>query len=56
MHKSGGVLVYGIPEFRLPKAILSKEVEYVQNLGVEINTNYVIGKTEGLDELFARGL
>ncbi len=55
LHKPGGVLVYGIPEFRLPKAILASEVEYIRNLGVEINTNYVIGKTEGLDELFARG-
>lgn len=55
LHKPGGVLVYGIPEFRLPKAILNVEVGYVRKLGVEIDTNYVVGKTEGIDELFARG-
>ena len=55
LHKEGGVLVYGIPEFRLPKAVLAAEVDYIKQLGVEIYTNYVIGKTESLDELFDRG-
>jgi glutamate synthase (NADPH/NADH) small chain len=51
LHKAGGVLVYGIPEFRLPKAIVQKEVDYVQSLGVKIETNVVIGKTYTIDEL-----
>lgn len=51
LHKAGGVLVYGIPEFRLPKAIVQKEVGYIKNLGVEIKTNYVIGKILTLDDL-----
>ena len=45
LHLAGGVLVYGIPEFRLPKAIVAKEVETLRALGVEIKTNTVIGKT-----------
>lgn len=55
LHKAGGVLVYGIPEFRLPKAIVQAEVEYLQKLGVEIKTNMVIGKIYTVDELLANG-
>lgn len=55
LHKPGGVLIYGIPEFRLPKKTLEKEVNYVRNLGVEIVTNYVVGKTETIDELLSNG-
>ncbi len=51
LHHSGGVLVYGIPEFRLPKAILNKEIDYLKKLGVEIKTNYIIGKIKTIDEL-----
>ena len=51
LHKAGGVLVYGIPEFRLPKAIVQKEVDGLQALGVEVCTNTVIGKTITIDEL-----
>ncbi|PKN71766.1 MAG: glutamate synthase (NADPH), homotetrameric [Deltaproteobacteria bacterium HGW-Deltaproteobacteria-12] len=55
LHKAGGVLVYGIPEFRLPKAIVEAEVEYLRQLGVKIETNFVIGRTKTIDELFAEG-
>lgn len=55
LHKAGGVLVYGIPEFRLPKAIVEAEVDYLQKLGVEIETNAVIGRLKTVDELFAEG-
>ena len=51
LHTAGGVLVYGIPEFRLPKSIVKKEVENLKALGVTINTNVVIGKTLTVDEL-----
>lgn len=51
LHKAGGVLVYGIPEFRLPKEIVKSEVEHLQNLGVEFRYNYIIGKTESMDDL-----
>jgi glutamate synthase (NADPH/NADH) small chain len=51
LHKAGGVLVYGIPEFRLPKAIVGYEVDQIKELGVEINLNYVIGLTKSVDEL-----
>ena len=51
LHVAGGVLVYGIPEFRLPKAIVAKEIEGLESLGVEIKTNTVIGKTLTVDEL-----
>ncbi|MFC1896746.1 NADPH-dependent glutamate synthase [Thermodesulfobacteriota bacterium] len=54
-HKPGGVLLYGIPEFRLPKAILFAEIEYLERLGVEFKCNMVVGKIATLDELFARG-
>jgi len=51
LHEPGGVLVYGIPEFRLPKEIVRKEVEYVRQLGVEIVTDVIIGKTLTVDDL-----
>lgn len=55
LHLAGGVLVYGIPEFRLPKAIVEKEVETLKKYGVDIETNVVIGKTLTVDELFEYG-
>ena len=51
LHAPGGVLRYGIPEFRLPRAILDREIEYVRRLGVEIETDVLIGSTITLDEL-----
>ena len=54
-HVAGGVLVYGIPEFRLPKSIVAKEIEGLKALGVEIVTNAVIGKSMSIDELFEEG-
>jgi glutamate synthase (NADPH/NADH) small chain len=54
-HKPGGVLVYGIPEFRLPKSIVEHEVEYVKRLGVELETNVIIGRTATFDDLRADG-
>ncbi len=51
LHVAGGVLVYGIPEFRLPKAILKAEVEYLEKLGVELRMNFVVGKTATLEDL-----
>ncbi len=55
LHIPGGVLVYGIPEFRLPKKIVEKEVNTLKQLGVKIETNVVIGKTVTVDELFDEG-
>lgn len=55
LHTAGGVLVYGIPEFRLPKKIVEKEVATLKKLGVDIQTNVVIGKTLTVDELFEDG-
>lgn len=55
LHLAGGVLVYGIPEFRLPKAIVQKEVDTLKALGVEVDTNMIIGKTLTVDELFEMG-
>jgi len=55
LHKTGGVLVYGIPEFRLPKAIVQFEVDYLEKLGVEIARNVVIGRTVTISELFEQG-
>jgi len=55
LHKAGGVLVYGIPEFRLPKAIVEAEVDYLRSLGVKIVANAVIGRLHTVDELFAAG-
>ena len=54
-HTAGGVLVYGIPQFRLPKEIVRKEVKNLEDLGVEIQTNMIIGKTLSVDELFEMG-
>ena len=55
LHTAGGVLVYGIPEFRLPKSIVKKEVENLRKMGVDIQTNVIIGKTLTVDELFEMG-
>ncbi len=55
LHLAGGVLVYGIPEFRLPKAIVQKEVDTLKALGVDVQTNVVVGKTITIDELFEDG-
>lgn len=54
-HKAGGVLVYGIPEFRLPKAIVQKEIDNLAAMGVKVVTNAVIGRSMSVDELFAEG-
>ncbi len=51
LHEPGGVLVYGIPEFRLPKAIVAREVDYLKKLGVEIITDFVVGRTKTVDDL-----
>jgi glutamate synthase (NADPH/NADH) small chain len=55
LHSAGGVLMYGIPEFRLPKEIVQAEVDYIKKLGVEVKTNYTIGRIFTIDELFANG-
>ena len=56
LHKAGGVLTYGIPEFRLPKdEVVAKEVENVESLGVKICTDVIVGRTESVDELFDEG-
>ena len=55
LHKSGGVLVYGIPQFRLPKEIVAKEIENLKAMGVKIVNNAIIGKSETVDELFQDG-
>ncbi len=55
LHKPGGVLIYGIPEFRLPKAIVDAEVNYVEKLGVKIVNNAAIGRIKTIDELFGEG-
>jgi glutamate synthase (NADPH/NADH) small chain len=55
LHSSGGVLMYGIPEFRLPKSIVQAEVEYVKKLGVEIRLNCLIGRTFTIPELLKTG-
>jgi glutamate synthase (NADPH/NADH) small chain len=54
-HKTGGVLIYGIPEFRLPKAIVQAEVDILEKLGAKIVCNAVIGRTSTIDELFTEG-
>ncbi len=54
-HKPGGVLLYGIPEFRLPKEIVAQEVNFLERLGVKVECNAVIGRTLSLQELFAAG-
>ena len=55
LHKAGGVLVYGIPEFRLPKAIVQKEIDNLKAIGVDVETNMVIGKVLTIDEIFEMG-
>ena len=55
LHTAGGVLVYGIPEFRLPKTIVQKEIDTLKDLGVKVETNMVIGKVLSVDELFEAG-
>ncbi|PVX23140.1 MAG: dihydropyrimidine dehydrogenase, partial [Candidatus Bathyarchaeum sp.] len=55
LHSAGGVLMYGIPQFRLPKEIVQAEVDYIKKLGVEVKTNYTIGRIFTIDELFANG-
>jgi len=55
LHTPGGVLVYGIPEFRLPKAIVEREIKGIKQLGVEIKTNMVVGAINTIDELLASG-
>ncbi len=54
-HKPGGVLVYGIPEFRLPKDIVAQEINFLERLGVKIDFNSLVGRTVTLDELFEQG-
>lgn len=55
LHKLGGVLIYGIPEFRLPKEIVQREVEYIEKLGVKMVPNFVVGKTRTVPELKREG-
>jgi len=55
LHEAGGVLSYGIPEFRLPKAIVREEVDYIRSLGVELKTSMLIGGILGIEDLFSRG-
>ncbi|HHY59626.1 MAG TPA: FAD-dependent oxidoreductase, partial [Clostridia bacterium] len=55
LHVPGGVLMYGIPEFRLPKAVVQKEIDMLRDLGVEIKVNSVIGKIETVNDLLAQG-
>lgn len=55
LHLAGGVLVYGIPEFRLPKSIVQKEIDGLKQLGVQIETNTVVGRTITVDELISQG-
>ena len=55
LHAPGGVLRYGIPEFRMPRDVLDYEIEYVKNLGVEIKTNIIVGRTITIEELFSAG-
>ncbi|MEG1762502.1 MAG: bifunctional dihydroorotate dehydrogenase B NAD binding subunit/NADPH-dependent glutamate synthase [Bacteroidales bacterium] len=54
LHKAGGVLVYGIPEFRLPKSIVAHEIENLEKLGVVLETDVIIGKTLSVDDLFSK--
>ncbi len=55
LHSGGGVLVYGIPEFRLPKQIVQAEIDYIEKLGVELRPDALIGRLFTIDELFAKG-
>ena len=54
-HEPGGVLIYGIPEFRLPKALVKKEIGILEKLGVKFQTNVIVGKTITIDELLEAG-
>jgi glutamate synthase (NADPH/NADH) small chain len=54
LHEPGGVLVYGIPEFRLPKAIVKREVDYVRSLGAEVHMDFIVGAVATLDELLEK--
>lgn len=53
LHEAGGVLTYGIPEFRLPKRVVRREIDYIQKLGVKLITDFVVGKTRALDKILA---
>lgn len=55
LHTAGGVLVYGIPQFRLPKEIVQREIDTLKEIGVKVETNMVIGKVLSIDELFEDG-
>ena len=55
LHEAGGVLTYGIPEFRLPQKIIEREIDFLKGLGVEIKLNWVVGRTQTVDELFEDG-
>ena len=55
LHVAGGVLMYGIPEFRLPKEIVQKEISHLKELGVEIVTNFVVGRSDSIDSLIESG-
>ena len=55
LHNTGGVLIYGIPEFRLPKKIVQAEVDYIKRLGVDVRTDILVGRTFTIEELFRRG-
>ena len=55
LHVAGGVLMYGIPEFRLPKKVVQDEIDYVKSLGVKLVTDVIVGKTITIDELFKEG-
>lgn len=55
LHTAGGVLMYGIPEFRLPKSIVQKEIDTLKDLGVTFVLNFVVGRSETIDDLFADG-
>ncbi|RJQ16643.1 MAG: NADPH-dependent glutamate synthase [Nitrospiraceae bacterium] len=55
LHEAGGVLAYGIPEFRLPKKIIQREIDFVKSLGVKIILNWVVGRTQTISELFEDG-
>lgn len=55
LHKPGGVLVYGIPEFRLPKRIVQREADYIRRLGVDMKPSFVVGKLQSVDELLSNG-
>lgn len=55
LHVAGGVLMYGIPEFRLPKEIVQKEISHLKELGVEIITNFIVGRSDSIDSIMEEG-